>query len=93
MTLLSCTLQDALRALEMPRFTRRYPAILETLMKQMLNMVHVSSMCCGHMSHVSRHQDRGYIRACCSRLSLLKALSRCLFSEQGDVCQAVGQGL
>jgi hypothetical protein len=34
--------QDALRALEMPRFTRRYPAILETLMKQMLNMVHVS---------------------------------------------------
>lgn len=36
-------MQDALRALEMPRFTRRYPAILETLMKQMLNMVHVSA--------------------------------------------------
>jgi hypothetical protein len=36
-------LQDALRALEMPRFTRRYPVVLETLMKQMLSMVHVSS--------------------------------------------------
>lgn len=46
-------LQDALRALEMPRFTRRYPAILETLMKQMLNMVHVSDVSCDHMSHVS----------------------------------------
>jgi hypothetical protein len=35
----------------MPRFTRRYPAILETLMKQMLNMVHVrgSSDCVGHV--------------------------------------------
>ncbi|WIA19969.1 hypothetical protein OEZ85_005847 [Tetradesmus obliquus] len=31
---------DALRALEMPRFTRRYPVVLETLMKQMLAMVH-----------------------------------------------------
>lgn len=31
---------EALRALEMPRFTRRYPAVLETLMKQMINMVH-----------------------------------------------------
>jgi hypothetical protein len=35
-------LQDALRSLEMPRFTRRYPVVLETLMKQMLNMVYVS---------------------------------------------------
>jgi hypothetical protein len=26
----------------MPRFTRRYPVVLETLMKQMLDMVHVS---------------------------------------------------
>eukprot|EP00775_Hariotina_reticulata_P007193 gene7193-7407_t len=31
---------DALRSLEMPRFTRRYPVVLETLMKQMLNMVY-----------------------------------------------------
>eukprot|EP00882_Tetradesmus_deserticola_P022679 GHRQ01024617.1.p1 GENE.GHRQ01024617.1~~GHRQ01024617.1.p1 ORF type:complete len:257 (+),score=92.33 GHRQ01024617.1:309-1079(+) len=31
---------DALRTLEMPRFTRRYPVVLETLMKQMLAMVH-----------------------------------------------------
>ncbi|GAX75202.1 hypothetical protein CEUSTIGMA_g2646.t1 [Chlamydomonas eustigma] len=30
---------DALRNLEMPRFTRRYPAILDTLIKQMLNLV------------------------------------------------------
>jgi hypothetical protein len=36
------SVQDALRALEMPRFTRRYPVVLETLMKQMLAMVHVS---------------------------------------------------
>lgn len=34
-------LQDALRSLEMARFTRRYPVVLETLMKQMLAMVHV----------------------------------------------------
>ena len=39
-----CHAQDALRTLEMPRFTRRYPAVLETLMKQMLNMVHVSGV-------------------------------------------------
>eukprot|EP00882_Tetradesmus_deserticola_P023420 GHRQ01025486.1.p1 GENE.GHRQ01025486.1~~GHRQ01025486.1.p1 ORF type:complete len:224 (+),score=73.80 GHRQ01025486.1:304-975(+) len=31
---------EALRTLEMPRFTRRYPVVLETLMKQMLAMVH-----------------------------------------------------
>jgi len=30
---------DALRNLEMPRFTRRYPAILNTLIKQMLTLV------------------------------------------------------
>ncbi|MEW5311330.1 MAG: hypothetical protein WDW38_003056 [Sanguina aurantia] len=30
---------DALRTLEMPRFTRRYPAVLNTLMKQMLTLV------------------------------------------------------
>jgi hypothetical protein len=41
-----CTVQDALRALEMPRFTRRYPVVLETLMKQMLAMVHVSHKYC-----------------------------------------------
>jgi hypothetical protein len=35
--------QDALRNLEMPRFTRRYPAVLNTLMKQMLLLVHVSA--------------------------------------------------
>lgn len=35
-------LQDALMNLEMPRFTRRYPVVLETLMKQMLQMVYVS---------------------------------------------------
>jgi hypothetical protein len=35
------SLQDALRSLEMPRFTRRYPALLETLMKQMLELVKV----------------------------------------------------
>ena len=34
-------LQDALRTLEMPRFTRRYPAILNTLIKQMLTLVEV----------------------------------------------------
>ncbi len=33
--------QDALRNLEMPRFTRRYPAILNTLIKQMLLLVQV----------------------------------------------------
>ncbi|KAF8063042.1 viaA [Scenedesmus sp. PABB004] len=32
--------QDALRGLEMARFTRRYPVVLETLMKQMLGLVH-----------------------------------------------------
>jgi hypothetical protein len=36
-------LQDALRNLEMPRFTRRYPAVLNTLIKQMLLLVHVST--------------------------------------------------
>jgi hypothetical protein len=40
-------MQDALRALEMPRFTRRYPVVLETLMKQMLSMVHVSTSAAG----------------------------------------------
>eukprot|EP00798_Chlamydomonas_sp_ICE-L_P014477 gene14477-20501_t len=30
---------DALREMEMPRFTRRYPVILNTLMKQMLTLV------------------------------------------------------
>lgn len=30
--------QDALRNMEMPRFTRRYPAILDTLIKQMLGL-------------------------------------------------------
>ncbi len=34
--------QDALKSLEMPRFTRRYPAILDTLMKQMLGLAFVS---------------------------------------------------
>jgi hypothetical protein len=34
--------QDALRQLEMARFTRRYPAVLDTLLKQMLGMVAVS---------------------------------------------------
>eukprot|EP00879_Flechtneria_rotunda_P026157 GHRR01027867.1.p1 GENE.GHRR01027867.1~~GHRR01027867.1.p1 ORF type:complete len:101 (+),score=24.62 GHRR01027867.1:586-888(+) len=36
-------LQHALRNLEMARFTRRYPVVLETLMKQMLSLVHVSA--------------------------------------------------
>ncbi|EFJ49849.1 hypothetical protein VOLCADRAFT_120690 [Volvox carteri f. nagariensis] len=31
---------DALRNLEMPRFTRRYPAVLDTLMKQMLSLAY-----------------------------------------------------
>jgi hypothetical protein len=33
--------QDALSSLEMARFTRRYPAVLETLMRQMLSLVKV----------------------------------------------------
>jgi len=36
-----CTEQEALQNLEMPRFARRYPAILNTLMKQMLGLVQV----------------------------------------------------
>jgi hypothetical protein len=35
--------QDALSKLEMARFTRRYPAVLETLMKQMLMLVKVGA--------------------------------------------------
>ncbi|GIL90546.1 hypothetical protein Vretifemale_18190 [Volvox reticuliferus] len=31
---------DALRNLEMPRFTRRYPAVLDTLIKQMLSLAY-----------------------------------------------------
>lgn len=45
-TLRTPVLQDALRSLEMARFTRRYPVVLETLMKQMLAMVHVSGLQC-----------------------------------------------
>ncbi len=37
-------LQEALQNLEMPRFTRRYPAILDTLMKQMLGLVQVCEL-------------------------------------------------
>jgi hypothetical protein len=39
----------ALQQLEMARFTRRYPAVLDTLMRQMLALVFVSGwlpMCC-----------------------------------------------
>ena len=39
-TLLSPS-QEALQNLEMPRFARRYPAILNTLMRQMLGLVQV----------------------------------------------------
>ena len=37
-----CVSQEALQTLEMPRFTRRYPAILDTLIRQMLTLVEVS---------------------------------------------------
>jgi hypothetical protein len=65
------TRQDALRNLEMPRFTRRYPAVLETLMKQMLAMVHVSAApnlgrawagcpaCCLAESRLRAHVEAG----------------------------------
>lgn len=33
--------QDALRELEMPRFTRRYPALLNSLVAQMVELVKV----------------------------------------------------
>jgi hypothetical protein len=36
----AAVLQEALKELEMPRFTRRYPAVLDTLMRQMLQLVH-----------------------------------------------------
>lgn len=39
-------IQEALRNLEMPRFARRYPAILNTLIKQMMGLVAVR--CCLH---------------------------------------------
>lgn len=37
----ACPCQSALNSLEMARFTRRYPAVLDTLMRQMLALVHV----------------------------------------------------
>lgn len=47
-----------MRSLEMARFTRRYPVVLETLMKQMLAMVHVSGLQCRVECMVECMNDR-----------------------------------
>ena len=46
------SLQDMLRSLEMPRFTRRYPVVLDTLMRQMLVLVKVR-----HRTPMSGYQN------------------------------------
>ena len=54
------TFAKTLSDLEMPRFCRRYPALLTTLMKQMLDLVEVLRLpsCCLHwIAIVTLSQD------------------------------------
>ena len=68
---------NALNNLGMPRFTRRYPKLLDSLLRQMMQLVHVSPQ----HKHAHRHHDTPWVPL---QVLLLHTYSSCIRLTLGD---------